>query len=96
MSKHVKVDNGPGTSPIPCSAAAERMRTHRQRRKAGLHGVTIELRETEVTELIRRKLLEVGARHDLHAIRCALHRHLDESLSGSRCGPWCTRSNRRS
>jgi hypothetical protein len=48
--------------------------------QTGLRCVTIELRETEVTELVRRKLLEVGARHDLRAIRSALHRRLDESL----------------
>jgi hypothetical protein len=34
--------------------AAERMRAHRSRRRAGLRCLTIELRETEVTELIRR------------------------------------------
>jgi hypothetical protein len=67
--------NAPRSTP-----AAARMRAHRQRRKSGLICVTIELRETEVTELIRRKLLEADARHDLHAIRNALHRHLDESL----------------
>jgi hypothetical protein len=59
---------------------AVRMRAHRQRRKSGLICVTIELRETEVTELIRRKLLNADARNDVHAIRNAVHRHLDESL----------------
>ena len=62
--------------------AAVRMRAHRQRRKAGLLCVTIELRETEVTELVKRGLMEADARHDVHAIRNALHRHLDESLGG--------------
>jgi hypothetical protein len=62
------------------SDAAERMRAHRQRRQAGLRCVMIELREAEVTELIRRKLLDTDARHDLHAIRKALHQHLDVSL----------------
>ena len=42
--------------------------------------MTIELRETEVAELIRRKLLDASARHDLRAIRSAIHRHLDDTL----------------
>jgi hypothetical protein len=68
--------------PVPTSRsdAGERMRVHRQRRKAGLRCVTIELRETEVAELIKRGLMKADARHDLRAIRNALHRHLDESL----------------
>jgi hypothetical protein len=60
--------------------AAERMRVHRSRRRAGLRCLTIELRETEVTELIRRELLEAGARHDANAVRRALYRHLDDTL----------------
>ena len=82
MSQHAEMNNGPKSPRIASSssAAAERMRYHRERRREGLRCVTIELRETEVTELIRRKLLEANARHDLHAIRKALHRHLDESL----------------
>jgi hypothetical protein len=62
------------------SAAARRMRYHRERRREGLRCVTIELRETEVTELIRRKLLEAGVRHDANAVRAALYRHLDATL----------------
>jgi hypothetical protein len=81
MSQHAEMKNGPKSPRIASSAAAaERMRYHRERRREGLRCVTIELRETEVTELIRRKLLEVDARNDLHAIRKALHQHLDVSL----------------
>ena len=80
MSQHAEISSGPTTSPTACSAAAQRMRAHRKRRQAGLRCLTIELRETEVTELIRRKLLEADARHDVNAVRNALHRHLDESL----------------
>jgi hypothetical protein len=68
------------TPPIACSAAAKRMRYHRERRREGLRCVTIELRETEVTELIERGLMDADARNDVHAIRNAVHRHLDESL----------------
>jgi membrane protein involved in colicin uptake len=77
---HTEISSGPPSPPVAGSAAAERMRAHRKRRQAGLRCLTIELRETELTELIRRKLLEPGARHDPHAIRSAVHRHLDESL----------------
>jgi hypothetical protein len=68
------------TPPIACSAAAKRMRYHRERRREGLRCVTIELREAEVTELIERGLMEADARNDVRAIRNAVHRHLDESL----------------
>jgi hypothetical protein len=63
-----------------CSAAAKRMRYHRERRREGLRCVTIELRETEVTQLIKRGFMTAEARNDLRSIRNALHQHLDESL----------------
>ena len=59
-----EADKGGLTAPISRSAAAERMRVYRQRRKAGLRCLTIELLETEVIELIRRKLLDADARND--------------------------------
>jgi hypothetical protein len=68
--------------PVARSLGAERMRAHRSRRQAGLRCVTIELRETEMTELVRRKLLDAGVRNDLHAIRSAIHGHLDDTLGG--------------
>jgi hypothetical protein len=71
----------PATPTIESSAAAKRMRYHRERRREGIRCVTIELRETEIAELIRRKLLEAGARNDLRAIRSVIHLHLDDTLS---------------
>ena len=68
----------PATPTIESSAAAKRMRYHRERRREGIRCVTLELRETEI---IRRKLLEAGARNDLRAIRSAIHLHLDDTLS---------------
>jgi hypothetical protein len=62
------------------SAASERMRAHRERRKAGLRCLTIELRETEVDVLIRRGLLEADARNDRLAVMHALYAHLDDTL----------------
>jgi SOS response regulatory protein OraA/RecX len=64
------------------SPAAERMRAHRSRRRAGLRCLTIELRTTEIDALIRKKLLKDDAGDDVHAIRAALYRHLDETLNG--------------
>ena len=36
MSQHAEMGSAPTTSAIACSAAAERMRAHRRRRRAGL------------------------------------------------------------
>jgi hypothetical protein len=52
-----------------CSAGAQRMRAHRQRRRDGLRCIVVQLRETEIDELIRRKLLQADARKDVHGIR---------------------------
>ena len=70
----------PIIKPVARSAAAERMRAHRYRRRKGLRCVTIQLRETEVEVLIGKELLKSDARDDLRAIRDALHAHLDRTL----------------
>lgn len=62
------------------SAAALRMRRHRKRRRHGLRCMTIELRETEITALIRKGLLRADARSDLHAVRNAIYGFLDGTL----------------
>ena len=80
MSEHAEISERPPTPPIGRSAAAERMRVLRQRRKEGLRCLTIELRETEVDVLIRRGLLEADARNDRLAVINALHAHLEVSL----------------
>ena len=56
------------------SPAVERMRLHRQRRRLGLRCLVVELRETEIDELIRRRLL----------IRRASHSFLDQTLTPNR------------
>jgi len=63
-----------------CSAAAQRMRAQRKRRQAGLRCVVVQLRETEIDELIRRKLLQADARNDVYAVRNALHAHFDRTF----------------
>jgi hypothetical protein len=64
----------------PRSAAAERMRLHRQRRKTGLRCLTVELRVTEIDALIRRGLLTADTRNDPRAVLEALYAHLDRTL----------------
>ena len=71
------------TSPptaVPRSAAAERMRRHRERRRDGLRCLMIELRETEIEALARNGFLKADARHDLYAIEMALYEFLQRTL----------------
>jgi hypothetical protein len=62
------------------SRAALRMRRHRERRRDGLRCVTIELRETEITALIRKSFLSENARNDLRAVKSAFYGFLDGAL----------------
>jgi hypothetical protein len=68
------------TEPAPRSAAAERMRRHRQRRRDGLRCFMIELRETEIDALIRNGLLTAENRHDYDSVQLALYAFLDHAL----------------
>ena len=70
----------PPIEPAARSPAAERMRRHRQRRQDGLRCLIIELRETEIDELVRRKLLKPETRNDLDAVKDAVYAHLDSTL----------------
>ena len=80
MSEHAEMSSATTALPAACSAAANRMRAHRQRRRDGLRCIVVQLRETEIDELIRRKLLQADARNDVYAIREALHMHFDRTL----------------
>jgi hypothetical protein len=66
--------------PAAPSAAAERMRRHRQRRRDGLRCLIIELRETEINALIRKGLLGAENRHDYDSVQSALYAFLDRAL----------------
>jgi hypothetical protein len=66
-------------APKPSSAAL-RMRRHRERRRDGLRCMTVELRETEVTALIRRGLLKGETRNDRSAVKAAFYQFLDRTL----------------
>jgi hypothetical protein len=70
----------PTAEPAARSAAAERMRLHRERRRQGLRCLIIELRETEIDMLIRKGLLKPETRNDTSAIIDALYAHLDHTL----------------
>ena len=71
----------PTTDAVPRSPAAERMRRSRERRRNRMRCLTIELRETEIDELIRKGLLKSETRNDPRAVRDALYAHLDDTLS---------------
>jgi hypothetical protein len=68
------------TSPQPPSPGAERMARCRRRRQKGMRCLMIELRETEVDVLIRRRLLTAESRHEKAAVRHALYQFLDDTL----------------
>ena len=66
--------------PATRSAAAERMRRHRQRRRDGFRCLMIELRETEIDLLIRKGLLPPGNCHDYGSVQLAFYAFLDRAL----------------
>jgi hypothetical protein len=72
--------NPPTAPPATRSAAAERMRRHRERRQDGLRCLTIELRETEIDALIRKGMLNADTRNDPRAIEMALYQFLEHTL----------------
>jgi len=69
----------PPTEP-PRSAAAERMRLHRERRRNGMRCLTLEVRELEIDALIRKGLLHAEKRNDPIAVTEALYAHLERTL----------------
>jgi hypothetical protein len=65
------------------SAAAERMRRHRQRRRGGLTHVAIDLRRSEVDGLVRLEFLSAETRNDVNAIRKALYEFFERTLDST-------------
>jgi hypothetical protein len=79
----------PNIERLPPLAGTERMRRHRDRRKRQLRCLTIELREAEIDELIRRGRLDPNHRANQVAIRQAMHGFLDQFLrSGATFVQW--------
>jgi hypothetical protein len=70
----------PTAAPATRSAAAARMRRHRERRRDGLRCLMIELRETEIDALVRNDFLKSDARNDPHSIEMALYEFLERTL----------------
>jgi hypothetical protein len=70
----------PATERRSCSAAAERMRRHRERRRDGLRCLLIELRDTEIDALARNGCLKADARNDPYSIEMALYEFLERTL----------------
>jgi hypothetical protein len=68
------------TEPTNRSPAAERMRTHRERKKNGMRCLMIEIRETEIDALIRKGFLKADARNDTGTIIDALYAFFDHAL----------------
>jgi hypothetical protein len=66
--------------PATCTAAAERMRRHRQRRRDGLRCFIIELRETEIDALISNGLLAAEKRQDYDSVQSAFYTFLDDAF----------------
>jgi hypothetical protein len=80
MTNDSELRNPPTAAPATRSAAAERMRRHRERRQDGLRCVTIELRETEIDALARNGFLKTDARNDPYSIKMALYEFLERAL----------------
>jgi hypothetical protein len=70
----------PTTDPVPRTAAAQRMRLHRQRRRDGRRWLSIEIWETEIDALIGKGFLKADARNDPQAVREGLYLFLDGTL----------------
>lgn len=62
------------------TAAAERMRRHRQRRRDGFRCLMIELRETEIDALITNGLLAAKNREDYDSLQSAFYAFLDDAF----------------
>jgi hypothetical protein len=74
VSEHAEMSTVPETPPIDCSAAAKRMRAHRERRRKGLRCFTLQIREREIDVLVQRGFLHPDTRNDPYEVAMALYR----------------------
>jgi hypothetical protein len=72
------------TTATTISAAAKRMRLHRERRSLGLRCLTIMLHEAEIDALICNGFLNFETRNDPNAICAALYNLFDRTLGAIR------------
>jgi len=75
------------TQHIGRASSAERMRRSRELRRKGLRFIGFHIREIEVAELVRRRLLAEADQDDPDAISDALGRHLDAVLVPKKVPP---------
>jgi hypothetical protein len=68
---------------LSTTPGAERMRRHRQRRRDGMRCLQLEIRDTELDELIRRKMLKEETRNDKQSIIDALYEFLEDTLDAA-------------
>lgn len=67
------------------SSSALRMRRTRERRLNGIAGcITVEIKQAEIDELIRRGLVPEEKRRDYEAVLGGLYHHLDRTLRPAR------------
>jgi hypothetical protein len=83
--QHVTEINGVDSSPDKARAwapltAAERMARYRERRKAGMRCLTLEIRNSEISALIRRGLLDSNKSNDRVAIKTAIYAYFEQTL----------------
>ena len=81
MSDETAIEKCLPAAPIARSAAAERMRAHRERRRLGLRCIAVQYPKRKSRVLIQKGLLEAVARNEPYAVRDALHAYLDRTLS---------------
>ncbi len=60
--------------------AAERMARYRERRKAGMRCLTLEIRNSEISALVRRGLLDSKKTDDRAAIKAAIYAYFEQAL----------------
>jgi hypothetical protein len=65
---------------LSTNPSAERMRRHRQRRRDGMRCVQLEVRETEIDELIHQKLLISEMRNDKQSVVDAFYQLFEHTL----------------
>lgn len=70
------------------SLGATRQQLYRKRKKRGLRCIQLEVRSTEVQELVRRGYLKREEAGTAAAIRAALYKHLDRTLTTSKATFW--------
>ena len=61
--------------------SAVRMQRLRERRRKGMRCFQLEIRKTEIDNLVKRMFLKPDDRSNYEAVRQALYRFLDQNLS---------------